>query len=99
MIADETVILPEVIADAVVGELARHFHFKLGVDLPNTDVLAAKLADKAERHYAANPKFRAKVKKNNTFGRDWHYTFMRHWLAAELKDSRVPYSFANGEAL
>ncbi len=95
-IAEETVILPDLVASSVVQEAARYLYTNHGTELLGCDSLATKLADKAEAIYKARPDIRARFLKNATYGRDWLYCFMRHWLAAELKDSRLPASFANG---
>lgn len=102
-IADCTAILPHVIADSVINELDVYLT-RRGDSLPQDRlVLADKLAARAEAHWQANEGHRKKVLRNNTFGRDWLYTFMRHWLAAELLPlyhaGKIPQSFANGEAI
>lgn len=103
MISNETIILPEAIAESVVGELARHLHFNHNTELQDTAQLVSKLVDKAEAYYIADSKFRSKVKRDNTYGRDWLYTFMRHWLSSELlpllRGGKIPVSFSNGQAI
>lgn len=98
-IAEETVILPELIADNVVHELGVYLYRTHGTELQDHEKLVTVLADRAEHLYRVRPDIRKKFRRNNTYGRDWLYTFMRHWLAAELKDSRIPARFANGEPL
>lgn len=98
-ISEDTCILPDVIADAVVREVSAYLQTKYNVELANTEYLTMKLADYAEHIYQVRPDFRARFRCNATYGRDWLYCFMRHWLAAELKDSRIPASFANGAKL
>ena len=91
----ETAILPWVIADNVVREVEIH----VSGPLADREELIDKLSDQADAHYNADAKFRARVKRNNTWGRDWHYCFMRHWLCGLRPDLRLPASFANGEPL
>jgi hypothetical protein len=95
-IEEETTILPDLIAEMVVQEVER---FAGGEPLSNRAELISKLEDRAQRHYNADEKFREKVRNRQTWGRDWHYCFMRHWLAGEVPHLRLPASFANGEAL
>ena len=100
-IDEETAILPNVIAESVVAELDLYLlctHKRGLIDHPR---YAQILIDRAERIYKARPDLRSRFRKNNTFGRDWLYCFMRHWLTAELKDfsQYIPASFANGEPL
>jgi len=103
----ETVILPGVIADNVVHEVCLYLYANYARDVSETvqETWTQALEDRANRLYAANEKWRAKVKRNNTYGRDYLYTFMRHWLAGEVRDtsqnlySLLPASFANGEPL
>jgi hypothetical protein len=85
-ISEETPILPVVVADAVIHELAYYLHGK-GIELKVSDDLADKLADKAEHCYANNPAFRKRIRSKadqGRAGRDWLYAFMRHWLSAEF---------------
>jgi hypothetical protein len=85
-IDEETVILPVVVADAVIHELAYYLHGK-GIALEVGDEMADKLADRAEHCYSLNPSFRKLIRSNanqGCAGRDWLYAFMRHWLSAEF---------------
>ena len=98
-IAEETVILPDVIAESVCREVSLYLYRNHGTVLADHAKHAETLINRAERIYRARPDIRKKFRRNNTYGRDWLYTFMRHWLAGELKDSRVPASFANGQPI
>jgi hypothetical protein len=102
MMADDTILMPELIAESVVQELGYYLHHIHNIELDRKPLIA-KLTEKAEKHYAANAEFRRKIKRNVTWGRDWHYVFMRHWLAAELlplyQDRKIPQQFANGESI
>src|SRR5579859_380365 len=77
----ETMLLPEVIADNVVGELERF----LGGGL-----LGARehLAEFAETVYANNDNFRRLLRSRSNRGRDSLYAFMRHWLTAWVGENR-----------
>ena len=59
--------------------------------------------DKAERQYQVNKRWGKKVRRNPTWGRDWLYCFMRHWLTGKfiplLRSGEIPASFANGAPL
>ena len=104
-ISEETVILPVVVAGAVIHELTLYLHGK-GIELKANDNLANKLADKAEHCYTKNPAFRRRLQSQanrGQAGRDWLYAFMRHWLSAEfphgsLVHRNLPYNFCVGKA-
>lgn len=94
-IESDTPLIPEVIADTVcreVGELIEH---------APADA-AARLCERAERHYqgAGGPVFAKRIRSK--YGREYLYSFMRHWLIAMLVDSgcpreALPPGFANGQ--
>jgi hypothetical protein len=102
-ISEETVILPVVVAGAVISELAVYLQGK-GIVLKVGDELADKLADKAEHCYAKNSAFRKRLRSQanqGCAGRDWLYAFMRHWLSAEFPHGsevyrNLPYNFCIG---
>ena len=52
---------------------------------------ASWLASKAERVYALNPKFRAKLKRGGDKPREVLAERMRHWLAVELTRTGTPH--------
>jgi hypothetical protein len=84
-IEEETVLLPVVVADSIIGELARHLDAR-GIRLPDDDGLSDRLADRADHLYQVNPDFRKKMRSNADQGRaglNWLRCFMRHWLSAE----------------
>lgn len=99
-IEDDTPLMPWVVADCVIRELEMYLYPKgdQGLRGPSASHdLADVLADKANTVYQRNPRFREWMRGKH--GRDYLYTFMRHWLSAEVKDRfgiRVPESFANG---
>jgi hypothetical protein len=101
-IEDDTAILPWVVADCVIREIERYLWPKgdQGLRGPNaSDDLADKLAEKANTVYQHNKRFRKAIRsKNGNYGRDYLYSFMRHWVAGECLDRglSVPASFANG---
>lgn len=97
-IADSTPILPLVIADCVVGEVENY----LRRDLPEREAFVTQLAETADQLYKHSPRWHRRIKGN--LGRDYLYSFMRHWLSAMLKDfwppfSHVPQTFWSGEQL
>jgi len=95
--SDETSILPHVVAENVVREASaliakmnRSSHF----EYPFYDTLTPRsgifrdqeepvkyLANHALTIYAHNPDFRRQLRKNS--GRDYLYSYMRHWISAE----------------
>lgn len=95
-IATDTCILPAVIADTVIRQLEVYLKVSLPADF------AARLEERAEATYSANEQFRRRVRASGDKGRDYLYTFMRHWLAALVKEfvpeqfPRLPEGFAQG---
>lgn len=98
-IVSDTPLLPHFIADAVVAEASGFLLTELGDDL------APRLAARADHLYQVNPDVRRKLRAKGNAGRDYLYSFMRHWLHGLLKAEqprladRLPASFANGQAL
>lgn len=96
MIADDTPLLPEVVAYSVIQE-ARTFGVKF------FDGAEKYLVERAERHYAQKGNlFRKSIRGNN--GREWLSAFMRHWLAGWLLEngvnrSAIPNDWMNGKSL
>ena len=85
-IEDETALLPHVIADSVIRELfllARDTYAAMPT-LSETEDAVTYLTDYAETVYQANPDWRKKIKRGMS-GRDYLYSFMRHWLAGYAK--------------
>lgn len=101
-IEDDTPIVPWIVADSVIREIERYLwpDGSQGLRGPSaSNDLADILADKANRVYQHNPAFRKAIRsKRGNYGRDYLYSFMRHWVAGECLDRgiRVPASFANG---
>ena len=106
----ETVLLPEIIAEAVIGELERYLRTKFGTGQnlqESVPGLVDSLAKRAEDCYAANRKdsFGRNLRGRN--GREWLYAFMRHWFSGELLhtppfqyDSQlIPDTFKMGQEL
>jgi DNA-binding ferritin-like protein len=105
LIEDETPILPHVVADAVIHELALYFYRKFKFELPNTQGLADQLSKQAQQIYAHNEQFRKKLKSKGNAGRDYLYAFMRHWLSGLVKDTqpamfdKIPADFRVGKPI
>jgi hypothetical protein len=78
---DATALIPEVVADAVIGEVESY----VGGD-GSLRQYADELADRARAIYGANAEFAKKLRRES--GRDTLYMFMRHWLASLLKKKR-----------
>lgn len=102
LIEDRTAILPYVVADCVLGELERYFG---GLPFADRDAIAEKLYEKAQACYQSKgSQFQKKV--DSKAGRDYLYTFMRHWLSGEIKDrygdrafEALPYRYCAGAPL
>ena len=77
MIADDTVLLPAVMADAVVAEAEA----ARGCQFDDRARVVAKLVDRAEAVYAANPSWARSIRSRR--GRDVLWGFMTHWLEVE----------------
>lgn len=97
-IKDSTPLLPYVIADMVVSEVERF----LKLDVPGRESRITQLVETAEQCYQANERWRHKIR--GRCGREYLYSFMRHWLSAELKwmwppFKAVPTRFWNGEPI
>lgn len=90
-------LLPEVVAQTLLREVAQV------TECPVEDQtrLITYLARRAEEVAAANESFCRKLRGGQ--GREWLYSFMRHWLAAELARSqpalfrRLPPRYAMGD--
>lgn len=94
-IEDDTPLLPWVVADSVIGEVEQCHG-----ELRNRDAIADRLADRADRIYQRNERFRKTMRSRGNTGRDMLYSFMRHWLSADLKKTdptvyrKLPREFA-----
>jgi len=74
---DETALVPYIIADGVVEEVARCFGKKYG-----TRADANRLGKRAEDLYSKSEDFRKKMKRKDPRG--LLFAFMKHWHAAAL---------------
>ena len=94
-----TGLLPYAVADGVLDEVENY----TGDTIAFKHTLAEALGEKAETVYAHNPKFRRQVQ--GAAGRDHLWTFMRHWVASELRTMqpstyrKLPDSFKVGREL
>ena len=87
-IQEDTGIIPEAVADGVVAEANYLLNANIEEDI-RTDIVGY-LSGYAEAVYANNPDFRKNIRSKRdegNAGRDWLYSYMRHWLAAELLKS------------
>lgn len=87
---DATGLMPEIVADCVLREIGR-----------DDREAATRLANKARATYAANKRFNEKLR--GAGGREHLYSFMRHWLSADIlrREGRkayneLPYGFNVG---
>jgi len=109
-IEDETPIMPLAVADSVIDEVIGHLDEH---GLPEEaerlynrrDALARMLEKKANTVYRYNERWRKQIKASGNKGLDHLYTFMRHWLTADLRENQyaafrtLPDSFAMGEEI
>ncbi|HLX60672.1 MAG TPA: hypothetical protein VKX17_05265 [Planctomycetota bacterium] len=95
----ETPLLPELVAQRVLGEAERW----LEVRLP--DEWTRSLARRAAACYQRNPRFRYWLRRPGNAGREWLYAFMRHWLSALILRNRphlyraLPFDYCVGAPL
>ena len=98
-IEDDTPIVPHAIASAVWEEAGAW----LGEELPRE--WRARLNERAEALYASNARVRRRLRGSGNGGRDWLWTFMRHWLTALIWQhrpdlhARLPAGFSVGHPL
>ena len=95
-IETDTPLLPLFIAEAVVAEASGFLKAEL------SDDFARRLAERAEHLYRVNSDVRRNLRAKGNAGRDYLYSFMRHWLHDLLKTEqprladRLPAAFALG---
>lgn len=98
-ISKDMPILPEVVAAQVINEVESYIGKSLDSGYSKT------LVTHAHETYNANESFRKKIQAGGNRGRDQLYAFMRHWLAAELKEKQpdvyrqLPKAFSDGKPL
>ena len=91
LIEEDTPIVPEIAAGAIVDEAARLAPDHADELLSRRAELVAALAARANATYKANPnsvwsrRIRSGGNRGSNRGKDTLYAFMRHWLAADLK--------------
>jgi hypothetical protein len=89
-----------IIPGAVAGAVWREASAWLDVELPREWI--RRLAVRADVIYFHNPRFRRKIHGPDNTGRDWLWTFTRHWLAAMIRRrnpqlyARLPASYSTG---
>ena len=81
-IAEFTPLVPRAVAEAVHEEAS----LWLRTALPAAWIPA--LARKADLIAARNPRFCRRLQRSGNAGRDWLWAFMRHWLAALVREHR-----------
>lgn len=81
LIHTDTPIMPWIIAENVIHE----FEMYTGVQLEDWQDIVDRLTAKAEQCYQHNEYFRKRLRSPGNRGRDYLYSFMRHWLSGELK--------------
>lgn len=90
-------LIPEVVAQTILQEVVVATEYQVA-DQPR---LIEYLCERARRSAEANESTRRKLR--GAQGREWLYSFMRHWLAAELDRTqpavfrRLHARFAMGE--
>jgi hypothetical protein len=95
----ETPIIPRAVVEAVLEEAS------VWLDEPLPRRWARELIARANAVYAHNPRFRRKLRGNANNGRDHLWMFVRHWLAALIRErrarlhARLPASYHTGHPL
>lgn len=95
----ETPLVPAAVAHGVCEEVS----VWLAAELPASWVEL--LVEKTAIISAHNPRFHRLLRQSGDRGRDWLWAFMRHWLAALLKQqrpacyARLPADYSRGRAL
>jgi len=109
-ITKDTLILPHAVAEAVVSEVVSYLTLR-GHEREADEIdgrrrsIEKKLTDDAERICAKNRGFQRMLNAGGNRGRDWLYSFMRHWLASQLLATGrgtyelLPRTFAMGRGL
>jgi len=80
----DTLLMPDVIAEAVTAEAERFLQADLPADW------AVRLATRAEHLYGCNRHFRRVLNGRGNQGRNSLYMYMRHWTAGWLKCEQSP---------
>ncbi len=95
----DTLLMPDVMAETVVAEAERFLH----ADLPAG--WAVRLAVRAEHLYGANRHFKRTLNRPGNQGRNALYRYLRHWTAGWLQREqnplfqRLPPAYALGRRL
>ena len=98
-IEHDTPLVPRAVASGVWEEAGTW----LGEELPREWL--ARLTERAEALYASNARVGRQLRGPGNGGRDWLWTFMRHWLAALIwrqcpdLHARLPDAFNVGHPL
>lgn len=102
-ITDDTVLLPDVIADTVIRQVVGYLE-KSGDEKTSHEVFdkldhyTELLSQRAETMYEI-PRWNKVFNSKGNKGRDTLYSFMQHWISAQvLRDFgiKLPQSFASG---
>jgi hypothetical protein len=96
-IADDTCVIPDIVADGVVQEVGVALEEVRGEISEALDAflddegaqrgLSASLARRAEETYAASEAFAKTINGKGDKGRDALYGFMRHWASAHVRET------------
>lgn len=81
-IEDDTPLVPRAVADAVWEGAVMY----LQTELPRA--WRERLAIRAHRVYRRNAHFRALIRRSGDAGRDWLWSFTRHWLCSLIHQHR-----------
>ena len=92
-----------IVARAIMEAVCEEAGVWLGQPLPRRWI--RELTARANAVYARNPRFRRKVRASGDSGRDYLWTFTRHWLAGLMWErrpqshTRLPNSYGVGHPL
>ena len=81
----DTPIVPEAVAETVTMEIENAVNGSPLEPLAFGPALIRYLVVHAKETYQSNLQFRRKIRARGDKGRDYLYTFMRHWAASYLR--------------
>ena len=105
IIERDTILVPSLIAESDVDELAHYLWETHRTELKERERLVNMLEQRARDDYQKSAMFRKQLKTTGSEGRERLQAFMRHWLSSYLRTQQpyvhflTPYEFRNGQPL
>jgi hypothetical protein len=99
LIENDTLLVPRAVAEGVLEEVVAYLQTELPANWKG------QLTTRANVIYQRNARFRALIRRDGEAGRDWLWAFMRHWLAALIRQhspglyDQLPREYSVGKAL